>query len=173
MLGQLVLEQEPATFPLAAVVDRVHHLVVVVVVDRPLHADRVAVVDGGNGHLEVPVIAARFAVGAGLLGQRLIAHALLHRDLVKIRGHILGQVVEPDPVQARRGIAGVQNGFPLNESGGRELIAASSSRLTGSQALQLRSGVSTLPLRSAHPAFPAKFRPAPREKMWASKTSLS
>ena len=52
-VGDVVFQEEPAGFAVAAVVDRIDKLVVVLIVCAPLHANRVAIVRAGNGRFEV------------------------------------------------------------------------------------------------------------------------
>ena len=48
LVGEIVLEEQPARFAVAAVVDGVDELVVVLIVRAPLHSDRVAIARTGS-----------------------------------------------------------------------------------------------------------------------------
>jgi len=60
-------------------------------------------------------------LGAGHMGNRLIAVSGLNSDVVNFRGNILGQVVQQDRVNARSGITRVEHGLPLHEARWRNL----------------------------------------------------
>src|ERR1700686_3781730 len=83
-IGEVVLQQQPTRFAVAAVVDAVDELIVVVVMRRPADADRVAVADGGWWRIEARLPGSR-RLAAAHMGDRLIAIAGLYRDVVNFR----------------------------------------------------------------------------------------
>src|SRR5208282_2299156 len=108
-IGEVALQQQPARFAVATVVDGVDELVVVVVMGRPADANRVAVAHGRRRRLK-----ARLS-GCGRLGSiaarsRLVAVSRLNRDVVNFGRNIFGQVVQQDIVNPRSGTAGSQIG---------------------------------------------------------------
>src|SRR6266853_1085466 len=115
-IGEVVLQQQPARFAVAAVVDGVDQLIVVIVMRRPANANRIAVADSGRWRIE-----ARLPLSLSLPGRlaaaytrnRLIVIAGLHSDVVNFRSNIFGQVIQEDGVNARSGIAGMEHGLPL------------------------------------------------------------
>src|ERR1700683_3036995 len=50
----------------------------------------------------------------------LIPVSRLHNDLVDFGSNVFGQIIQQDVVDARRGIAGTEYGFPLEEARGRD-----------------------------------------------------
>src|SRR5450755_1212797 len=52
---------------------------------------------------------------------RLIAVSSLHRDVVDFGSNILGQVIQQNNIDPRRGIAGAQHELPLHETRGRNI----------------------------------------------------
>ena len=67
LVGQIVFEQEPSRVAVAAVVDAVDHLVVVVIVNAPLHANGVAIMRGWRRRVEMRLLGVsgtRVATGA-------------------------------------------------------------------------------------------------------------
>src|SRR5208337_703910 len=90
-IGEVVLQQQPARFAVAAVVNGVDELVVVVVMGRPADADRVAVAHGGRWWIKARLprsLPGRLA--AGHMRNRLIAVSGLHDDVVNFGGDVLG-----------------------------------------------------------------------------------
>jgi len=53
LVSQIVLEQEPARFAVATVVNRIHELIVIFIVRAPFHSNRVAIVGAGHGGFKV------------------------------------------------------------------------------------------------------------------------
>src|SRR6266403_2112413 len=82
-IGEVTLQQQPARFAVAAVINAVDELVVVVVMGQPADADRVAVAYGGRRR------SGRLA--AACMRTRLIAVSGLHDDVVNFGGDVFGQ----------------------------------------------------------------------------------
>src|SRR6202008_1030240 len=109
-VGDVVFEQQPTRFSVAAVVDGIDELILVLVVSGPLHSDGIAVVHAGDGRFEVrgrrstdispDGNADRFREG-------LIAGADLYRDVFDIGSNIFCQVVERNAIYGRPGIGRV------------------------------------------------------------------
>src|SRR5208282_3338323 len=116
-VGEVILQQQPARFAVAAVIDGVDKLVVVIVVRRPPYSDRVAVANRRRRRVE-----ARLPLSlAGRLAARHMRNGLvvvtgLHDDLVDFGSDVLGQVVQQNIVNARRRVAGMEYGLPLHEA---------------------------------------------------------
>src|SRR5208282_6699405 len=76
---EIVLQQQPARFAVAAVVDGVDELVIVVVMGLPTNADGVAVANGGRRRIETRLPGSGW-LAAGYVGNRLIVISGLHDD---------------------------------------------------------------------------------------------
>jgi len=83
---------------------------------------------------------------------RLIVVSGLHRNVVDFRSDILRQVVQQDVVDARRdatrAVLGMERGLPLHKTGRRNFEFGPAGEIDSRPGLQLRSGLSTLPLRA-------------------------
>ena len=93
-------------------------MIVVVIVHRPSHANGITVADGWRRGVETRLLDpadVHTRICAHRLRQRLVTGAGLHRDLIEIRCHVFGQIVQGDTVYARSGLACTQHGFPLNK----------------------------------------------------------
>src|SRR5262249_28061474 len=106
----------------AAIVERIDHLIVVVVVYGPFHPDAVAVANDGRRDIEAwsgRTTGSVAGIGHRDFRQRLIADSHLDVHIVEIRGDVAGKVVEGDALHAGRNFTRVKHGFPLDKAGSR------------------------------------------------------
>src|SRR5438552_7780989 len=61
LVGQVVFEQQPAAFSVPAIIDGVDHLIVVVIVYCPAHANGIAITDAGRRGVEMRLLDAAHA----------------------------------------------------------------------------------------------------------------
>ena len=116
-IGEIILQQQPARFAIAAVIHGEHELIVVVVMRRPANGDRIAITDGGRHRVKTGLPGYQ-NIGASPMRNGLVAIAGLHRNVVDFRRNVLGQIVEQNILNARSGIAGAEHGLPLHEARG-------------------------------------------------------
>src|SRR5208337_986032 len=114
-IGEVILQQQPARFAVAPVVNGVDQLVVIIVMRRPPYADRVAVANRWRWRIEARLPGSR-RLAAGNMRNRLVVVTRLHDNFVNFGSDVLRQVVQQNIVNARRGIPGMEHGLPLHKA---------------------------------------------------------
>jgi len=114
LVDQIILQQQPPVFAIAAVVKRINQLIVVVVMGDPLDANRVAIPRGRHGRFVARLVGICPAAGAAHIdcaaqrfGHGLVAHSDLHAYIVDVRSNILRQVVQNYAVHSWCRVAGM------------------------------------------------------------------